>query len=150
MSKLQLTFGIPKDGWLPTNLKISDFELEFVISNIHENPTDKMCDALILCLKGAETEFQWNLEPDIYFFKLTPIRNLIKLSILESDESKVQNQIYEFNGDFNSVILPMYRSLKKFTTLEFDKTDWEKIVQIKLNKLTELIAERKNYLQQRV
>jgi len=141
--KIELNLGIPLTGWLPIEFKSGEFELNFTTSKIPENPTDKMCDALILCLKGVETEFQWNLEPDIYFFKLTPIGNLIKLSISESNGSKVQNLIYEFNGDFNSVILPMYRSLKKFSTLEFGQTDWIKIDQNKLNKLTELVTDKK-------
>jgi hypothetical protein len=42
------------------------------------------------------------------------------------------------------VILPIYRSLKKFNTLEFKKTDWKKIDESKLNKLTELVKDRKN------
>jgi hypothetical protein len=142
--KIELNLGNPQNGWLPIEFKSGEFELNFISSKIPENPTDKMCDALILCLKGVETEFRWNLEPDIYFFKLTPNGNLINLSISESNGSEVQNLIYKINEDFNSVILPMYRSLKKFSTLEFNQTDWNKIDQIKLNRLTELVTEQKN------
>lgn len=148
--KIELNLGNPHHGWLPIEFKSGEFELNFTSSKIPENPTDKMCDALILCLKGVESKFRWNLEPDIYFFKLTPSGNFIKLSISESNGSEVQNLIYEFNEGFNSLILPMYRSLKKLNTLEFNETDWIKINQIKLNKLAELVTERKNYLQQRV
>ena len=142
-NKIKLNLGNPQNGWLPIEFKLGEFDLNFITSNIPENPTDKMCDSLILCLKGVETEFRWNLEPDIYFFKLTPIGNLINLSISESNGSEVQNLTYEFNGDFSSVILPMYRSLKKFSTLEFGQTDWIKIDQSKLNKLTELVTDKK-------
>jgi hypothetical protein len=142
-NKIKLNLGNPQNGWLPIEFESGEFELNFTTSKITENPTDKMCDSLILCLKGVETEFRWNLEPDIYFFKLTPIRNLINLSISESNGSEVQNLTYEFNGDFNSVILPMYRSLKKFSTLEFGQKDWIKINQSKLNKLTELVTDKK-------
>ena len=141
--KIELNLRIPKNGWLPIDFKSGAFELNFITSKIPENPTDKMCDALILCLKGVETEFRWNLEPDIYFFKLTPNGNFINLSISESNGSEIQNLTYEFNGDFNSMILPMYRSLKKFSTLEYGQTDWIKIDQSKLNKLTELITDKK-------
>jgi hypothetical protein len=140
---IELNLGNPQNGWLPIDFKSDQFELSFISSNVPENPTDKMCDALILCLKDVETEFQWNLEPDIYTFKLTPNRNLIKLSISKSNGSKVQNLIYDFDGYFNSVILPMYRSLKKFNTLEYGKTDWTIIDHGKLNKLTELITSKK-------
>jgi hypothetical protein len=141
--KIELNIGIPKTGWLPIEFKSGEFELNFTTSKVPENPTDKMCDALILCLKGVETEFRWNIEPGIYFFKLTPNGDNINLSISESDGSEVQNLTYEFNGNFNSVVLPMYRSLKKFSTLEFEQTDWIKIDQSKLNKLTELVTNKK-------
>ena len=148
--KIELNLGNPKNGWLPIELKSTDFELEFNVSNIPENSTDKLCESLILAMKGIETEICWNLEPECYFFELKQIGKGIDLNISKSGGiSENRNLIYELTGDFESVILPMYRSLKKFSTLEFNKTDWEKIDQIKLNKLTELVTERKNYLQQR-
>ncbi|MCK7589988.1 hypothetical protein M0G43_05325 [Subsaxibacter sp. CAU 1640] len=147
MSKLKLNFEIPKNGWLPTSLRYSDLELNFSASNIPENPTDKLCESLILALNGIKTETLWNLEPECYFFELKPNKKGIDFVISKSGGiTENRNLIYELTGDFESVILPMYRSLKKFSTLEFDKADWKKIDKIKLNKLTELVTERKNYL----
>jgi hypothetical protein len=121
------------------------FELEFNASNIPENPTDKLCETLILAMHGIETEICWNLEPECYFFELKQSGKNINLNISNSSGiTKNRNSIYEMTGDIESVILPMYRSLKKFSTLEFDNADWKKIDQIKLNKLTELVASRKN------
>ncbi|TNJ41870.1 hypothetical protein KFZ70_02575 [Tamlana fucoidanivorans] len=151
MSKLQLKFEIPKNGWLPTNFKTSDFELNFIISNVPENPTDKLCESLILTLNGIETEICWNLEPDCYFIELKPSGKVIDLIISKSGGiSKKRNLIYKLTGGFETIILPMYRSLKKLNSLEFDKTDWKKIDQTKMNILTELVTERKNYLQHRL
>jgi len=141
--KIELNLGNPENGWLPIEFKSGEFELNFTTSKIPENPTDKMCDALILCLKGVESEFRWNIEPGIYFFKLTPSGNFTNLSISESKGSEVQNLTHEFNGNFNSVILPMYRSLKKFSTLKFEQSDWTKIDGEKLNKLTQLVTDKK-------
>ena len=149
--KIELQLGNPKNGWLPAKLKSNDFELEFNASNIPENPTDKLCESLILSLNGIETEICWNLEPECYFFELKQSGKNINLNISNSSGiTKNRNLVYKLTGDFESVILPMYRSLKKFNTLEFDKADWNKIDQAKLNKLTELVTERKNYLQQRL
>ena len=149
--KIELNLGNPKSGWLPIVIKSADFELEFIASNIPENPTDKLCEFLILAVNGIETEICWNLEPECYFFELKQIGKGIELNISKSGGiTENRNLIYELNGNFESVILQMYRSLKKFSTLEFNKADWKKIDQIKLNKLTELVTERKNYLQQRV
>ncbi|WJJ96577.1 hypothetical protein [Algibacter luteus] len=144
-TKIELKFGNPKNGWLPIGLKSQDFELEFNASNIPENPVDKLCESLILVMNGMEKEICWNLEPECYFFKLKSSRKGIDFIISKSGGIiENRNLIYELNGNFESVILPIYRSLKKFSTLEFDKTDWEEIDQIKLNKLTKLITERKN------
>ncbi len=143
--KIELNLGNPKSGWLPIELKTADFELEFNASNIPENPTDKLCESLILAINGIETEVCWNLEPESYFFELKQIGKGIELNISKSGGiTENRNLIYKLNGDFESVILPMYRSLKKFSTLEIDKADWEKIDQIELNKLTELVIDRKN------
>jgi hypothetical protein len=142
--KIELNLGNPKNGWLPIELKTADFELEFIASNVPEIPTAKLCESLILALNGIETEICWNLEPECYFFELKPRKNRIDIIISKSSEIKEnRNLIYELNGNFETVILPMYRSLKKFSTLEFDNADWRKIEQIKLNKLTELVTERK-------
>jgi hypothetical protein len=142
--KIELNLGNPKNGWLPIELKSADFELEFIASNIPEIPTDKLCQSLILALNGVETEVCWNLEPECYFFELKPIEYGIDIIISKSSGiTENRNLIYKFNGNFETVILPMYRSLKKFSTLEFDNADWRKTEPIKLNKLTELVTERK-------
>uniref|UniRef100_UPI00235227AE hypothetical protein n=1 Tax=Maribacter polysiphoniae TaxID=429344 RepID=UPI00235227AE len=70
--KIELNLGNPKNGWLPIALKSSEFELEYNASNIPENPTDKLCESLILALNGIETKICWNLEPGCYFFELKP------------------------------------------------------------------------------
>ncbi|WP_271766694.1 hypothetical protein [Aquimarina algiphila] len=138
--KIELNLGHPKNGWLPVELKSLDFELNFRTSNIPETPTDKLCESLILALNGIATEICWDLEPKCYFFRLKPNGNKIHFIILRSDGvTKKHNFIFEFKGDFNTVILPMYRSLKKFNTIEINKTDWEKINLVKLNKLTKLV-----------
>lgn len=143
--KIKLNLGKPKSGWLPIELKFVDFGLEFIASNIPENPTDQLCESLILATNGVKTEICWNLEPEYYFFELEPFGKNINLSITKSDGlTDSRNLIYKVIGDFESLILPMYRSLRKFSTLEFNKTDWTKIDQIKLNKLTVLVADKKN------
>jgi hypothetical protein len=144
-TKIRLNFGKPKNGWLPIELKSADFELEFNTSNIPKNPTDKLCESLILAINGIETEMCWNLEPECYFFELKHSGKEIELNISKSEGiTESRNLIYKLTGDFESVILPIYRSLKKFNTLEFKKTDWKKIDESKLNKLTELVKDRKN------
>ena len=71
-TKIELNLGNPINGWLPIELKSADFELEFSASNIPENPTDKLCESLILAVNGIESEICWNMEPECYFFELKP------------------------------------------------------------------------------
>lgn len=145
MNKVQLTLGNPKNGWLQIELKSSDFKLEFIASNVPENPTEKLCESLILALNGVESEICWNLEPECYFFEIKPNEKVIDF-IISKDGGITENRnlIYKLTGDFESLILPMYRSLKKFDTFKFDKGDWQKVDQEKLEKLTELVKNRKN------
>lgn len=144
---IQLNLGHPKNGWIPVKLKFPDFELNFMASNIPEDPIEKLCEVLILTLNGIETELCWNLEPKCYFFNLKPNRNKIHFTVLQNERIKEKhNLIYEFLGDFESVVLPMYRGLKKFTAFEVDKTNWAKINSIKINKLTKLIANLKKHI----
>ena len=143
---IQLNLGHPKNGWIPVKLKFPDFELNFMASNIPEDPIEKLCEVLILTLNGIETELCWNLEPKCYFFKLKPNGNKIHFIVLQNERIKEKhNLIYEFTGDFESVVLPMYRDLKKFDTLEVNKMDWQKINPIKINKLKELVTNLKKH-----
>ena len=45
--KIQLEFGIPKNGWLQTTFNYGNYRLEFEISNIPLDPMVQLCDALI-------------------------------------------------------------------------------------------------------
>ena len=111
--KIELNLGNPKNGWLPIELKSADFKLEFSATNIPENPTEKLCESLILAMNGIETKICWNLEPECYFFELKQSGKNINLNISNSRGiTKSRNLIYEITGNFESVILPMYRSLK--------------------------------------
>ena len=142
--KIELNLGNPKNGWLPIELKSAEFKLEFNASNIPENPTEKLCESPILAMNGIETEICWNLEPECYFFEIKSSQNGVYIIISKSSgKTENRNLIYELNGSFETVILPMYRSLKKFNTLEYGKTDWTIIDHGKLNKLTELITSKK-------
>ncbi|MCH3885445.1 hypothetical protein [Tenacibaculum aquimarinum] len=151
IDKIELNFGKPESGWLPTEFKYAEFELNFDASDVPKIPTDLLCECLISTLKGIESKMYWFLEPGYYMFELIPNGKKIELLISNSNVlNEKRKGIYKISGDFESIILPLFRSLKKFDTLEFKDNDWEKINEIELNKLTELIKERKNCLQHRV
>ena len=145
-ASIKLNLGNPKNGWVPVQLESEDFNLEFNASIVPDNPVNKLCETLILVLNDLEAEMSWNIEPESYTFKLIPKEKEVCFSILEhSASAKDPHLIYELNGNLESIALPIYRSLKKFNTLELDKTDWIKIDQERLNKLTQLVRSKKTY-----
>ncbi|WMI68249.1 hypothetical protein [Mangrovimonas sp. YM274] len=151
IKKIELIFGKPENGWLPTIFRHVDFELSFDASDVPKNPTDLLCESLISTLKGINSEMYWFLEPEYYLFEIIPIENKFDLLISRSNIANEKlKQIYKISGGFDTIILPLYRSLKKFSSLEFGCQDWKKIDETELNKLTELITERKNSLQHSV
>ena len=138
MKNIKLTIEKPENGWLPVEFQSDQVELSFVSSNIPENPTDQLCENLILALKGVESKTLWNLEPDQLIFELEPLGENFNLTITEQGEN-----IFSQKGNFEKVLLPLYRSLKKFSTYEINEEDWESLDSGKLKNLDRLIADRK-------
>lgn len=142
--KIELNFGNPEHGWLPVEFKYGEFELDFDASDVPKIPTDLLCESHVSILKGFESKMNWFLEPGHYLFEFIPNGVRIDLLISASRDSIIkQKGSKKISGDFDSIILPMYRALKKFNTIEFNELDWEKIDRIKLDELTELINKRK-------
>ncbi len=142
--KIEFNLGQPISGWIPLYFKSGDFILEFTSSKIPENPTDKLCEALILISSGVVSEMCWTEEPVCYFFRFELKDNFYSFKIEETDKNgQNRTEIFYANRGFEDLILPIYRGLKKWTTIEFEPSAWEKIEQSKLDKLTELIKKRK-------
>lgn len=141
MKNIKLTFGKPENGWLPVKFQFDQVDLSFVSSNIPENPTDQLCENLILALKGLGSKTFWNLEPDQLVFELEALKENFQFNITE--RGKI---IFSQKGNFERVLLPLYRSLKKFSVYELNEEDWESLNPVKLKDLDQLIADRKNYM----
>ncbi len=142
--KIELNLGNPKHGWLQIEFKHIEFELNFNASAVPKIPTDLLCECLISILKGLEAKMYWFLEPGYYLFEFIPNGETIDILIASSNDStSKQKEIYKISGSYDSIILPMYRSLKKFNTIELNELDWKKINSEKLNKLAELVNEKK-------
>jgi len=95
-------------------------------------------------LKGLETKMYWFLEPGHYLFEFVPNGKEIDLLISASNDLIIeQKEVHKISESYDSIILPMYRTLKKFDTIEFNELDWKKIDRVKLDELTQLINKRK-------
>ena len=133
--KIEFNLGQPISGWIPVYFESEDFILEFTSSKIPENPTDRLCEALILIANGVESEMCWTEEPIRYFFKFMPADNTYSFIIDQTDKhGQNQTEIFRKNGGFEDLIMQIYRGLKKWTTVEFETSDWKMIEKDRLEK----------------
>ena len=146
VEKISLEFGIPNHGWLPILFKFADFKLEIEISDIPLNPMTRLCDSLIQLLKGINQPeiIPWHLEPHCYYLQLKKTDTNYKVIILESKNlNSPTKSVFETNGNFKTIILPIYRSLKKFYSKAYQPPDWERIETRKIEELKRLIEKGK-------
>ena len=144
IENIELNFGYPEHGWLPVEFKHGEFELNFEASDVPKIPTDLLCECLVSFLKGLESKMYWFLEPGYFLFEFKETPKGIDLFISESNDSVIkQKEMKKISGDFKSIILPIYRTLKRFDSFELNEIDWKKINQMKLKELTDLINVRK-------
>lgn len=145
-SKIDIEFGIPEHGWLPMSFRYQGFELELEISDVPQNPIVQLCDALIQINKGITrpTRIIWHLEPYCYYLQLELVKSRYKIIISESDELDATAKITkEIAGDFDSIVMPLYRGLKRFWSKESKPPHWEQPEPGKIKELTTLIKGRK-------
>lgn len=146
-NKLKLICGIPKHGWLPLCLEWGRFTLELEVSDVPVDPMGQLCDALIQLNKGIGTpdEVLWHLEPYCYYLQLLAMDKGYQLVVSESeywDSPKRPTQV--LIGDFQTIILPLYRSLKQFWAKAHHPPHWEELDSERISILTDLIKDKKN------
>lgn len=144
--KIKIEFGHPSHGWLSMFFNYNDYNLELQVSNIPVDPMKQLCDALIQLSKGIKepNDIVWHLEPYCYYLKLMLEDNGYKAIILESESFYGASKIVkEISGSFEEVILPLYRSLKKFYSKKYDVVHWGDVEIKRIEELTILIKEKK-------
>ena len=143
--KLKIEFGIPEHGWLLMNFQWEDFSLELDLSNVPTDPMEQLCDTLIQISSGIPnpTKVIWHLEPYCYYFELKKLKENYKVTISESDEfeSKPVRLVKEFEGNYDQIILPLYRSIKRFNSYSYKKPHWDEMNSKHIQELTQLIKQ---------
>ncbi len=128
----------PEINWYSIKIEDESFELKFSASGIPEEPINKLCQNLILTINGNDTSTRFNLEPQEYILELRIYQNQYNLEIFSSEKD---NSIFSKSGNFEQVILPIYRGIKKITSSNYSS---EEINYEKVKKLENLILEKKS------
>ena len=146
IEKISIHFGIPEHGWLPTVFKYGNFALALDISDVPLNPMAQLCDSLIQLLKGIDKPqiIPWHLEPYCYYLQLNKMDTYYNATILESEDFDSSKKVtFEAKGNFESIVLPIYRGLKKFHSKEYGPPNWDKIDSKRIKELKRLVEKAK-------
>jgi len=112
---LNIEFKEPTSGWLPVTIRFRDIEEVFYASSIPENPISKLEDALNSAIIGWGGEVWWHLEPAGYYLSLHSDNDKFKVNLEYSINSMAggREPVFEYKGDFENVVIPIWRSLRK-------------------------------------
>ncbi|MFI8619170.1 hypothetical protein ACIGHN_27090 [Acidovorax sp. NPDC077693] len=126
MALVHLAFGQPKHGWVEVHLSIGGKSIEFVASDVPNNPMQQLVDALALSSRGLEATVWWHLEPDGYYFKFSPLQSQVQLECTFAAASKnsSESEVASVVGSREGVLLPIWRALRFFQSLCHDARDW--------------------------
>ena len=117
----KIRFKEPKHGWLPVDIELGNFEFKCYASHILSTSFHEMISKILLLENDQSFEFKFFLEPDFVVFKVEKIENEFLLQILKRiEDSNDEKYLIKFNGNFNSVIVPFYRSIKRLETFNFE------------------------------
>jgi hypothetical protein len=142
--KLSIEFGTPVHGWLPVKTVFNDFRLEFEASDVPTNPMEQLISSVRSVIKGIKAEVWWHLEPEGYYFVFEKLGDdyTLSTSFAKSENSDRKTE-FKVNGSYESLILPIYRAIKKLADQKHDPQNWPEIDKTELDKLTELVKEAK-------
>lgn len=147
-NKIKFQLGRPKAGWLPVKLQDKDYHLEFIVSNVPNDPIDELMSSIILICDGIAKPSQscWHLEPHCFYFQLEK-KEKFELTISESfDYLGPQQFVRKIDGTFGEIVMPLYRALRNFQTNENYKRYWTQIDDERSLKMKKLVKEKQKHL----
>lgn len=130
--KIKLKFGKPNHGWLLTNLKCKDYELELDISNVPNDPVDDLRSAIMtLSLPNYQAwepqEIILHLEPACYYLLIERKNDEFNVLISKSkDYDSKRYPLQVIRGNYDEVLMPIYRGLMEFYSFGYEPPHWRK------------------------
>ena len=116
MNKLELRFEEAEHGWLPVCLDAADEKIEFITSDVPNNPVQGLVNSIWASLRGDSSEVWWHLEPDGYFFTFVPEGENVQLEVFysaDSSKNKRESKLI-YKGNLQETMLVLWRGIKEF------------------------------------
>jgi hypothetical protein len=126
VATISLSFAPPRHGWLPVRVAAGDEIVEFVASNVPNNPAQCLADAISTSFHGFTTEVWWNLEPEGYYFGFSPHPDGVKfcVSFAECAQGLNRCELLSVVGTTTEILLPVWRALRQLESLKIGEPHW--------------------------
>jgi hypothetical protein len=116
----------PRNGWVSVSLCIGSEELEFSASDVPNNPIEELIGAMLDVSVNREATVWWHLEPDGYYFELSPIQEQVQLRVLFAEHSRRdrRREVACIAGSKQDILLPLWRGLRQFQSFDVMEPHW--------------------------
>jgi hypothetical protein len=111
------------------SLCVGEQHIEFVASDVPNNPIQELADALDLAVRGIHAQVWWHLEPDGYFMRFAPVGDevLFQLDFASCSERKCATPVLTLRGSRAEVLLPFWRFLREFQSHAYTAPHWPSV-----------------------
>jgi hypothetical protein len=120
---LKIEFEEPEHGWLPVKMTFDGAEAAFDASDVPIDPISQLEEVLDSAITGGGGEVWWHLEPAGYYLNIHAEKELYRLKLEFSERSMKTDReiIFEEVGDFEDVVIPIWRSLRKLQSYNWSE-----------------------------
>lgn len=123
-----ILLGTPEHGWLPVKFHYNDFHLDFAASDVLNDPTEELYNAVTKLQDNEVKRTTWWLEPGAYFFDFERKGQIITLTIIETDDlhdkAADSKQLITITGDEKVIIEPFRIVLRQFISRTYEENHW--------------------------
>ena len=127
-NSLHVSFGTPKHGWLPVDLKHQTFHLGFEASAVLNDPIGELYNTLVTLQENKSGQVTWWLEPSAYFFRFEQDGKETRLIISETKnlntDQAARNIIQTISGNSKQIIEPFKKALAQFCSQAYEEDQW--------------------------
>ncbi len=129
MPHINVKCNPPSHGWLTLELNVDDHTIEIAASDVPNNPIQELLFALDSAAHGMEASVWWNLEPDGYFMRFTPVGPEVEfaLDFASRSERAQAKPVLSTRGSRRTVLLPFWRLVRDFQSCSYQEPHWPSV-----------------------